>query len=42
MSPHASGCTDKLLDRRWTVMTENLQRLAAGQELRNVVRKGAA
>jgi len=40
MSPHASGCTDKLLDRRWLVMTENLQRLASGQELRNVVRRG--
>jgi phosphoglycerate dehydrogenase-like enzyme len=37
MSPHASGCTDKLLDRRWAVMTENLKRMAAGQELRNVI-----
>jgi phosphoglycerate dehydrogenase-like enzyme len=42
MSPHASGCTDKLLDRRWIVMTENLQRLATGQELRNVVRRAAS
>jgi phosphoglycerate dehydrogenase-like enzyme len=42
MSPHASGCTDKLLDRRWLVMTENLQRLAAGQALRNVVRAAAS
>jgi phosphoglycerate dehydrogenase-like enzyme len=42
MSPHASGCTDKLLDRRWLVMTENLQRLAAGQALRNVVRPTAS
>jgi phosphoglycerate dehydrogenase-like enzyme len=37
MSPHASPCTDRLLDRRWRVMTENLKRFAAGQELRNVV-----
>jgi phosphoglycerate dehydrogenase-like enzyme len=37
MSPHASGCTDKLLDRRWSVMAENLERFAAGQDLRNVV-----
>jgi phosphoglycerate dehydrogenase-like enzyme len=42
MSPHASGCTDKLLDRRWLVMTENLQRLAAGQALRNVVRQAVS
>ena len=37
MSPHASGCTDRLLDRRWQVMTENLERFAAGRELRNQV-----
>jgi phosphoglycerate dehydrogenase-like enzyme len=37
MTPHASGWTDKLLDRRWRVMADNLERLAAGQELRNVV-----
>jgi phosphoglycerate dehydrogenase-like enzyme len=37
MSPHASGCTDKLLDRRWQVMGENLERFAAGRELRNIV-----
>jgi phosphoglycerate dehydrogenase-like enzyme len=37
MTPHASGWTDKLLDRRWGVMADNLERLAAGRELRNVV-----
>jgi phosphoglycerate dehydrogenase-like enzyme len=40
MTPHASGWTDKLLDRRWRVMAENLDRLAAGQELRNMVHQG--
>jgi len=40
MTPHASGWTDKLLDRRWRVMADNLERLAAGQELRNVVHRG--
>jgi len=39
MTPHASGWTDKLLDRRWRVMADNLERLAAGQELRNVVHR---
>jgi phosphoglycerate dehydrogenase-like enzyme len=40
MTPHASGWTDKLLDRRWRVMAENLDRLANGQKLRNVVHSG--
>jgi phosphoglycerate dehydrogenase-like enzyme len=40
MTPHASGWTDKLLGRRWQVMADNLERLAAGQELRNVVHRG--
>jgi phosphoglycerate dehydrogenase-like enzyme len=40
MTPHASGWTDKLLDRRWRVMAENLDRLANGQELRNIVHLG--
>jgi phosphoglycerate dehydrogenase-like enzyme len=40
MTPHASGWTDKLLGRRWRVMADNLERLAAGQELRNIVHRG--
>lgn len=40
MTPHASGWTDKLLDRRWGVMADNLERLAAGRELRNIVHRG--
>jgi phosphoglycerate dehydrogenase-like enzyme len=40
MTPHASGWTDKLLDRRWRVMAQNLDRIAAGQELRNIVHQG--
>ena len=40
MTPHASGWTDKLLDRRWRVMAKNLDRLAAGEELRNIVHRG--
>jgi phosphoglycerate dehydrogenase-like enzyme len=40
MTPHASGWTDKLLDRRWRVMATNLDRLAAGEELRNIVHRG--
>jgi phosphoglycerate dehydrogenase-like enzyme len=37
MSPHVSGWTEKLLDRRWSVIVDNLRRLGAGAELRNVV-----
>jgi phosphoglycerate dehydrogenase-like enzyme len=39
MTPHASGWTDKLLERRWQVIAENLQRLVEGKELLNVVRR---
>jgi len=39
MTPHVSGWTEKLLDRRWSVIADNLERLAAGAELRNVVHR---
>jgi phosphoglycerate dehydrogenase-like enzyme len=38
MSPHASGWSAGLQDRRWGVITDNLNRLAAGEALRNQVR----
>jgi phosphoglycerate dehydrogenase-like enzyme len=38
MTPHASGWTDGLWDRRWSAMCENLNRLANGEELHNVLR----
>ena len=39
MTPHVSGWTDKLLNRRRAVIADNLSRLAAGAELRNVVHR---
>jgi phosphoglycerate dehydrogenase-like enzyme len=39
MSPHASGWSAGLLDRRWAVMSENLERLARGDELLNVLKR---
>ena len=40
MTPHASGWTAGLLPRRNRVVAENLDRLARGEPLRNVVRNG--
>lgn len=37
MTPHASGWTDGLWDRRWQAICDNLNRLAQGQELHNVL-----
>jgi len=39
MTPHASGWTKGLLPRRCKIMAENLDRLARGQPLINVVRQ---
>ena len=39
MTPHVSGWTDKLLNRRRAVIADNLSRLASGAELRNVVHR---
>ena len=38
MTPHASGWSAGLLDRRWSVIAENLLRLERGEALRNVLR----
>ena len=38
MTPHASGWSRGLLDRRWRVMIENFNRLARGEPLLNRVR----
>lgn len=37
MTPHASAWTDGLLERRWTVIADNIDRFAAGRPLRNIV-----
>ncbi|MHA1567353.1 MAG: 2-hydroxyacid dehydrogenase [Alphaproteobacteria bacterium] len=37
MTPHASGWTYELVDRRWRVIAENLDRFARGEPLRNIV-----
>lgn len=37
MSPHASGWSEGLQDRRWRVITDNLNRLASGEPLLNQV-----
>ena len=38
MTPHASGWSAGLLDRRWGVICQNLDRLARGEDLLNVAR----
>lgn len=38
MTPHASGWTHELVERRWIVIAENLDRLASGETLQNIVR----
>ena len=42
MTPHASGWTDGLQERRWTVIADNMDRLAQGRPLRNRVAPGAS
>jgi phosphoglycerate dehydrogenase-like enzyme len=39
MSPHASGWSEGLLDRRWTLIAENLTRLERGEPLLNLLRE---
>ena len=38
MSPHASGWSAGLLDRRWTFIAANLQRLERGEPLQNLLK----
>ena len=38
MTPHASGWSAGLLDRRWRVITDNMNRLARGEALVNLLR----
>ena len=38
MTPHASGWSAGLLDRRWSEIADNLSRLERGEPLRNVLR----
>ena len=38
MSPHASGWSAGLMDRRWSFITDNLRRLERGEPLRNVIK----
>lgn len=38
MTPHASGWSAGLLDRRWRVIADNLRRLERGEALRHVLR----
>ena len=42
MSPHISGWTRGTIDRRWTMIADNLRRLAEGRPLENVVRPPVA
>lgn len=37
MTPHVSGWTEAMLDRRWQVIAANLDRLARGEPLANIV-----
>ena len=38
MTPHSSGWTEQMMDRRWDMIVTNLRALARGQALSNVVR----
>jgi phosphoglycerate dehydrogenase-like enzyme len=42
MTPHMSGWTTGTIARRKATMADNINRLAAGQPLRNIVREGRA
>jgi len=37
MTPHRAGWTDEMLERRWQVIADNLDRLVSGRPLRNLV-----
>ena len=37
LSPHNSGWTQEQIDRRWRFVCANLDRLARGEELQNIV-----
>jgi phosphoglycerate dehydrogenase-like enzyme len=39
MTPHASGWSAGLLDRRWTFIARNLQRLERGEPLCNLLKR---
>ncbi len=41
MTPHLSAWTDAMVERRWQKIAANLDALAAGGELQNVVARGA-
>ena len=40
MTPHNSGWTEETIERRWRFVASNLDRLARGEPLQNVVFKG--
>jgi phosphoglycerate dehydrogenase-like enzyme len=40
LSPHASGWSAGLQDRRWSVITDNMNRLSAGETLLNRISPG--
>ena len=40
MTPHNSGWTEALIDRRWTFVAANIDRLARGELLQNIVFEG--
>ena len=42
MTPHVSGWTAKLLERRWKFVAQNLDRFARGETLQNIVFEGTA
>ena len=41
MTPHSSGWTEQMMDRRWDMIVANLRAIARGESLRNVVRPPA-
>ena len=38
LTPHASGWSEGLLDRRWSFIIQNLQHLQHGEALQNVLK----
>lgn len=42
MTPHASGWTEQMMDRRWDMILDNLRALSRGEPFHNVVRPPAS
>ena len=41
MTPHSSGWTEQMMDRRWDMIVANLRALSRGEPLHDIVRPAA-